>query len=75
MNKNDFLEEIRIQFEETDSLNIKMDTVFDTLDTWDSLTRFSIIESIKDNYNVEIKDFDKITTPKDLFNYIIENSN
>lgn len=75
MNKNDFLEQIRLQFEEIDSSKLEMDTVFNNLDTWDSLTRFSIIDLIKDNYNVEIKDFNKIITPKDLLNYIIENSN
>ena len=52
-----------------------MDTEFNNLDTWDSLTRFSIIDLVKDNYNVEIKDFNKITTPNDLLDYIIENSN
>ena len=70
MNKNDFLNEIRLQFEEIDALKIEMHTNFNDLDTWDSLTRFSIIDLVKDKFNVEVKDFNKIYNPNDLLMFI-----
>ena len=75
MNKNDFLNEIRLQFEEIDALKIEMHTNFNDLDTWDSLTRFSIIDLVKDKFNVEVKDFNKIYNPNDLLMFISSNSN
>jgi acyl carrier protein len=75
MNKNDFLNEIRLQFEEIDALKIEMHTNFNDLDTWDSLTRFSIIDLVKDKFNVEVKDFNKIYNPNDLLMFISNNSN
>ena len=75
MDKEDFLSGLKIQFEEIDALKLKMETKFKDLDTWDSLTRFSIIAFVEDDYNVILKneDLGNLESPIDLFNYVISN--
>lgn len=75
MDKEDFLSGLKIQFEEIDALKLTMETKFKDLDTWDSLTRFSIIAFVEDDYNVILKneDLGNLESPIDLFNYIISN--
>ena len=38
-----FLENLKIQFESTDSEKITLDTSFESLETFDSLTKYSIL--------------------------------
>lgn len=72
INKNKFLEGLKEQFESADAKNIKFDVKFSQLSTWDSLTRFSIIAFIEDEYNVIItaEQLNSFETPHDLFSYI-----
>jgi len=72
INKNKFLEGLKEQFESADAKNITFDVKFSQLPTWDSLTRFSIIASIEDDYNVIItaEQLNSFETPSDLFSYL-----
>jgi acyl carrier protein len=70
--KEYFFVELKKQFEETDSNLITFDTKFETLETFDSLTRFSIIAFVNDQYNIQLPDdiFNEIKTPKNLYKLI-----
>lgn len=72
MEKNKFLIGLREQFEETDSFNLEMNTSFKDMKTWDSLTRFSIIAFLEDEFNLIFKneDFIRCSTPELLFEFI-----
>lgn len=76
INKEEFLEGLRNQFEESDALNLSFDTVFKELDTWDSLTRFSIVSFVEDDYQVTLKveGLQNMATPSDLYEYINSNT-
>ena len=69
-----FLENLKIQFESTDSEKITLDTSFESLETFDSLTKYSIIAFIKDDYNIEldVSQFSELSTPQILFNFLLE---
>ena len=72
MEKNTFLICLREQFEETDSLNLEMNTSFMDMKTWDSLTRFSIIAFLEDEFNITFKndDFKIFSSPELLYEFI-----
>tara|TARA_B110000027_G_C16112189_1_gene298280 strand:+ start:1271 stop:1531 length:261 start_codon:yes stop_codon:yes gene_type:complete len=72
MNITDFTNGIKLQFEEEDSIQIIETTILSNLDSWDSLTRFSIIAFLEDehNYKFDEKDFEKYKTPESLYNLI-----
>lgn len=72
MNIIDFTNGIKLQFEEEDSIQIIETTILSNLDSWDSLTRFSIIAFLEDehNYKFDEKDFEKYKTPESLYNLI-----
>ena len=74
MNKTSFLENLKLQFEEEEMSNLLFDTKFKDLDTWDSLTKFSIIAFVADDYNVKITDFSKIETVSQLYEFILSNN-
>ncbi|RZK43798.1 MAG: acyl carrier protein [Pedobacter sp.] len=76
INKEEFLEGLRNQFEESDALNLSFDTVFKELDTWDSLTRFSIVSFVEDDYQVilKVEGLQNMATPSDLYEYINSNT-
>lgn len=74
MNKQDFIENLKLQFEEEEISNINFNTVFRNLDTWDSLTKFSVIAFAEDDYGVKIDDFSKIETVEQLFDFISMNN-
>jgi acyl carrier protein len=69
---NDFVTEIKVHFEDSDAAILGPDTIFKKLDSWDSLTKYSIIAFLHDEYNCQfsIEDFDKYTTPKAICDYI-----
>lgn len=75
INKNSFLEGLKNQFENSDAENILFDVKFTQLATWDSLTKFSIIAFVEDDYNVEItsEQLNSFETPNDLYLYIENN--
>ena len=60
------------QFEESDMENIASDTDFKQLETWDSLTAFSVQMMIEDDFNVKINptDFKEAKTVKDLYHLV-----
>ncbi|SNB43404.1 Acyl carrier protein [Flavobacterium psychrophilum] len=74
MKKDVFLTGLKVQFEESDAMKLTMETKFNELDTWDSLTRFSIIAFLEDDYKVILKkeDLDKLETPLAIFNCVNE---
>jgi acyl carrier protein len=69
---NDFITEIKVHFEDSDAAILEPDTIFKQLDSWDSLTKYSIIAFLQDEYNFQfsIDDFDKYTTPKAIYDFI-----
>jgi acyl carrier protein len=71
---NHFLLELQQQFETSDSEKLTVDTNLSTLETFDSLTRYSIIALVNDEYKVEIqaKQFLTLSTPKKIYDYILE---
>lgn len=72
MEKNKFLICLREQFEETDSLNLELNTSFMDMKTWDSLTRFSIIAFLEDEFSITFKndDFKIFSSPELLYEFI-----
>jgi acyl carrier protein len=72
ISKENFLEGLKIQFEDSDARKLTMDTQFSSLDTWDSLTRFSIIAFVEDEFKLTIEgaELNKFSTPLELFNFI-----
>jgi acyl carrier protein len=71
---NQFLRQLKQQFETSDSEKLESDTNFSTLESFDSLTRYSIIAFVHDEYNVEIQaiQISILGTPKKIFDYILE---
>lgn len=69
MDLNVFLEKFSDQFEDIDRENIAFDTHYKTLESWDSLTAFSIQAMIEDDYSVEIsgEDLKTVDTVEELF--------
>ena len=61
-------------FELDESFEVKMDDEFRQYDNWDSLTKLSLIAVLDDEFDVliEDKDFDKIITVQDLYNFLIK---
>jgi acyl carrier protein len=76
MEKEKFISGFRFQFEETDSLKIQFDTEFKKMETWDSLTKFSIIAFVQDEYSLTISndDFQGLNTPMEIWDFIIKKS-
>mgnify|MGYP003543617201 FL=1 len=72
MKRETFLENLKIQFEETDANKLNMDTEFQSLDTWDSLTQFSIVDFLEDDFSIEFdaKLFTDYNTPDRLYAHV-----
>lgn len=68
-----FTQEVSNQFVE--KIILDPDTDFRDNDYFDSLTGMSILVMIKDifDYNMDVSTFILCNTPKDLYNYIIDN--
>ncbi len=71
-----FIEKFASQFEDSETENIQKDTDFKQLETWDSLTAFSVQMMIEDDYNVQLSpdDFKLVNTVGDLYNLIVSKS-
>ena len=68
----EFVKGFAEQFEDTDITEIQMDTVYQDLDEWSSLTAMSIIYFVKTTYNKEItcKEIRSCETVEELFNLV-----
>ncbi|MEZ7885587.1 MAG: acyl carrier protein [Bacteroidales bacterium] len=72
MNKEEFVQNIANQFDETDPSLFKTDTEFKQLDEWSSLIALSIIAMADESYNVKLKgdDIRNSRTINDLFEVV-----
>lgn len=72
MDKKQFLLGLKIQFEESDALKLEMYTDFKSMETWDSLTRYSIIAFVEDEYKIILKsdELNSLNTPNELFDFV-----
>lgn len=72
MNKEEFVQNIANQFDETDASLFEIDTEFKQLDEWSSLIALSIIAMADESYNVKLKgdDIRNSRTINDLFEVI-----
>ena len=73
MEINNFMDKFSNQFEDADIKNIKIDSEFRKMNSWDSLTGFAIMEFIKDDYqiNITVDEFKTVKTPGELFNLVL----
>jgi len=72
-----FLENLKTFFEEEDSLKLTIDTQFSTLKTWDSLTQFSIVAYLEDDFGIEmpVEQFVKFQSPRELLEFVKSSAN
>ena len=72
MDKKEFLLGLKSQFEELDALKLEMYTDFKSMETWDSLTRYSIIAFVEDEYKIILKseELNSLNTPNDFFDFV-----
>lgn len=72
MSLQDFILNFADQFDETDASEFKVDTHFQELEEWSSLTAMSIIAFIKTEYNKTItgKETRSCETIEDLYNLV-----
>ena len=73
MSTNEFIKNFSAQFNEADPEIFSLETKFRDLDEWDSMLHLSIILMLDQEYNVTIeeKEFNKLTTIGDIYNYIV----
>jgi len=66
---NDFMIELKVHFEDSDAAILLPDTILKNLESWDSLTKYSIIAFLQDEYNYQfsIENFDTYTTPRAIY--------
>ena len=69
---NDFITEIKVHFEDADAAILTPDTNFKKLESWDSLTKYSIIAFLQDEYNYQfpIENFDIYMTPRAIYDLL-----
>lgn len=72
MELKDFIANFVDQFDETDSSEIKAETVFHELEEYSSLIALSIIAMVDEEYDVQLKgdDMRGAVTVEDLFNIV-----
>ncbi len=72
INKETFLKGLKSQFEASDEDKITFDVLFETLETWDSLTKFSITAFLEDDYDIVVtpEEFKEFKTPNDIILFI-----
>ena len=72
MELKDFIENFAEQFDDTEAVQFKPDTVFKELDEWSSLIALSVIAMIDEEYEVTVKgdDVKNAITVEDLFNVV-----
>lgn len=76
MDKDLFINNMKQQFVDADEIEIKINTEFRKIDSYDSLTGMTILVMLKDEYGVDITevDFKAKRTVQELFDYV-ENCN
>jgi acyl carrier protein len=69
---NDFMIELKVHFEDSDAAILLPDTILKNLESWDSLTKYSIIAFLQDEYNYQfsIENFDTYTTPRAIYDLL-----
>ncbi len=69
---NEFMIEISVHFEDSDAAILLPDTIFKKLESWDSLTKYSIIAFLQDEYNFQfsIEDFEEHPTPQAIYDLL-----
>lgn len=72
MELNDFVAKFAEQFDDTDVSDILLDTYFQELEEWSSLTAMGIIAFVKTEYGKSItgKEIRSCDTVEDLFNLL-----
>ena len=72
INKREFLEGLKESFEVSESNTLNFQTKYKELESWDSLTKYSIMAYINDNYKVEINSemIEKTHTIDELYNIV-----
>lgn len=70
--KIEFLNHVRLQFDSTDPEVIHFNTPFETLDEWCSLVGLGLISMINDKYNVRVRlgELIDVKTVEDLYNIV-----
>lgn len=74
MNQEEFLQNFANLFDETDTSEITIQSVFKDLEEWSSLLSLSVIAMCDEEYNVKIKgdDIRSANTIEDLYNIVID---
>ena len=69
----EFVELFAEQFDDTDTSEIKSDTVFHELDEWSSLIGLSVIGMVDEEFDIALKgdDVKNAVTVEDLYNNVI----
>lgn len=72
INRADFLDNVRSQFDLTEPELIQFDTNFDTLDEWCSLVGLGVMAMIHDKYGVKIPllELTKVKTVENLYDVL-----
>lgn len=68
----EFLNHVRLQFDSTDPEVIQFNTPFETLDEWCSLVGLGLISMINDKYNLRVRlgELIDVKTVEDLYNIV-----
>ena len=72
IDRDDFLDNVRSQFDQTEPELIQLDTDFETLDEWCSLVGLGIMAMIHDKYGVKIPllELTKVKTVENLYDVL-----
>lgn len=72
MNINEFTKLIKDLYDESDSFEMTPETDFRTIETYDSLTGWTIMSEILDKFGIEIKpeEFANLHTVKEIFDFV-----
>lgn len=76
MEIDNLINDFKSLFEETNSINLTLETRFKELDEWDSLTFLSLLVLIENKYSLSVtpNELHQCQTIEDLFN-LIQKSN
>lgn len=68
-----FLENVKNQFVDSEEIELKMESDFRKIESFDSLTGMTIIVMLKDEYGIDISevDFKSKKTIRELFDYVL----
>lgn len=72
MEINGFIKKFTLQFEESEMLEVKPETNFRELSTWDSLTAMCVQTMILDDYDIKLTDqeFKSLKTVQEIIDFI-----